>query len=197
MKFKLRKPKITQSDWVSFILTLVATLFGVLMAIWLTNSEVRKKEKEDTVKLLQTSKRILNNTFEYSKSLNETLSSIEKDTVNYTKESVENLKTNNPIPYPDLLEGIIVNELVSRNISEYSHGAIYNCLINLRKLSSYGTVEYYLKTLEEMIAMLDFEMELLNGEINFQELESKLKVIRKELDKKYSSENVLRVKSDD
>ncbi|SEB43159.1 hypothetical protein SAMN04489761_0673 [Tenacibaculum sp. MAR_2009_124] len=196
MKFKLKKPKIAQSDWVSFILTLVATLFGVLMAIWLTNSEVRKKEKEDTIKLLQTSKRILNNTFEYSENLNEALSSFEKDTINYTKESIVNLKTNNPIPYPDLLEGIVVNELVSRNISEYSHGSIYNCLINLRKLSSYETVEYYLKTLEEMMAILNLEIELLNGRINSQELEPKLAVIREELDTKYSSENVLRVSSD-
>ncbi len=197
MKFKLKKTKITQSDWVSFILTLVATLFGVLVAIWLTNSEVRKKEKEDTVKLLQTAKRIVNNTFEYSENLNQALLSFEKDTVNYTKESISNLKTNNPIPYPNLLEGIVVNELVSRNISEYSHSSIYNCLINLRKLSSYATVEYYLKTLEEMIAMLDLEIELLNGKIDIQELESKIAVIRKELEVKYSSKNVLRVRSGD
>ena len=43
MEFKM---KINKNEWVSFILTLIATLVGVLIAIWLTNSGIRNKEKK-------------------------------------------------------------------------------------------------------------------------------------------------------
>lgn len=193
MKFKI---KISKNEWVSFTLTLIATLVGVLIAIWLTNSGIRNKEKDDTIKLLHTGKLILQNTNEYSENLNNTILEFRKDTINYTKDDIESVKLNNPIPYPDLLETIISNELVSKTISEYSHNSIYNGLINLRKLAKYETVEYYLKSLEEMILILDLEIELLKGEIKLNELELKYKAEQKEIQKKYTNKNILEIKTE-
>jgi hypothetical protein len=193
---KIKLIRISKNEWISFILTLIATLAGVLIAIWLTNSGIRNKEKEDTIKLLHTAKLILANTSEYSNNLNKTILEFEQDTVNYTKEKLESVKANNPIPYPDLLETIISNELISKNVSEYSHNSIYNNLINLRKLSQYETAEYYLKLLEEMMLNLDLEIELLKDEIDINELESKFELEKKLIEDKYSTKNIVVIKSD-
>ncbi|CAM1369048.1 conserved hypothetical protein [Tenacibaculum litoreum] len=193
---KIKLIRISKNEWISFILTLIATLAGVLIAIWLTNSGIRNKEKEDTIKLLHTAKLILANTSEYSNNLNKTILEFEQDTVNYTKEKLESVKANNPIPYPDLLETIISNELISKNVSEYSHNSIYNNLINLRKLSQYETAEYYLKLLEEMMLNLDLEIELLKDEIDINELESIFELEKKLIEDKYSTKNIVVIKGD-
>ncbi|AZJ35228.1 hypothetical protein [Tenacibaculum singaporense] len=193
---KIKLIRISKNEWISFILTLIATLAGVLIAIWLTNSGIRNKEKEDTIKLLHTAKLILANTSEYSNNLNKTILKFEQDTVNYTKEKLESVKANNPIPYPDLLETIISNELISKNVSEYSHNSIYNNLINLRKLSQYETAEYYLKLLEEMMLNLDLEIEFQKDEIDVNELESKFELEKKLIENKYSTKNISVIKTD-
>jgi hypothetical protein len=174
MKFKIIK--IDKSEWVSFVLTLIATLMGVLIAIWLTNSGIIKKEKNDTIKLLHTAKLILVNTDTHSRGLNNFILELEKDTVNNNATSIQLTKSTNPIPYPDLLETIISNELISKNISEYSHNYIYSSLINLRKLAKYETADYYQKSLKEMIFLLNLEIEHQKGEINLKDLESKMEV---------------------
>ena len=120
----------------------------MLIAIWLTNSGIRNKEKEDSIKLLQTAKLILTNSHRYTKTLNNTLVEFKKDTTNNGIEELERLKSDNPIPYPILLETIISNELISKNISEYSHNSIYIGLINLRKIAKCETVYYYQTYLE-------------------------------------------------
>ena len=170
MNFKLPKLEISKSEWVSFILTLIATLVGVLIAIWLTNVGINDKEKKDTIKLLNTSKLILENTRQYTSALNNTILNLQN------KETKELTKSLNPIPYPDLLETILSNELISKNMSEYSHNHIYEGIINLRKLARYESVELYLKNLEDLILLLNLEIEYQKGEINSQEFESKFEI---------------------
>ena len=174
---KLINNGIGKKEWVSFISTLVATLSGVLIAIWLTNSAIKDKENEDTIKLLQTAKIILSKTSEYSDLLTKKIIEFEKDSIKYSQKKIEFVKQNNPIPYPDLLETIISNELVSKNISENSHNLIYNYIINLRRLAKYKTAEHYIIFLEEMIVILDIEIELLGGKINVTDLEQKVKTL--------------------
>lgn len=188
--------RINKNEWVSFVLTLIATLVGVLIAILLTNSGVKNKEEKDTIKLLHTAKIILLNTNEYSNGLYNTMLEFEKDSIKYTKEKIESLKAKNPIPYPDLLETLISNELVSKNTSEFTHNYIYSNLINLRKLSSYETAEYYSILLDEMITTLDLEIELLKGKIDINELKTKFELKSKEIKNKYSTKNVLEIKKD-
>tara|TARA_B110001450_G_scaffold197611_1_gene186213 strand:- start:6773 stop:7333 length:561 start_codon:yes stop_codon:yes gene_type:complete len=174
---KLINNGIGKKEWVSFISTLVATLSGVLIAIWLTNSAIKDKENEDTIKLLQTAKLILSRTSVYSDLLTKKIIEFEKDSIKYSQKKIEFVKQNNPIPYPDLLETIISNELVSKNISENSHNLIYNYIINLRRLAKYKTAEHYIIFLEEMIVILDIEIELLGGKINVTDLEQKVKTL--------------------
>ena len=185
--------QIGKSEWVSFALTLIATLVGVLLAISLTNLGNRNKEKEDTIKLLYTAKLILTNTTQYAKSLNNKVIELEKDSITNNNQTIEDLKSSNPIPYPDLLETIISNELISKNISELSHNYIYSGLNNLKKQTKNETVEYYQKSLEELILLLDLEIENQKGQINLQEFESKFNIGKKKIEDKYSNENVLEV----
>jgi hypothetical protein len=196
MKLKLKGLHIGNSEWISFILTLIATLVGVLIAITLTNSGIRNKEKDDTIKLLHTAKLILTNTNQYAKSLNNTVIELEKDTITNNNQTIEELKSSNPIPYPDLLETIISNELISKNISEFSHNYIYSGLNNLRKLTKYETVEYYQKSLEEMILLLGLEIENQKGEIDSQEFESKFDIGKKKIETKYSKNNILEIQTE-
>ncbi len=193
---KIKNLYIGKSEWVSFILTLIATLSGVLIAITLTNSGIRNKEKEDTIKLLNTAKLIVTNTNQYAKSLNNHFIELGKDTIANNSQTIEELKASNPIPYPDLLETIISNELISKNISEFSHNYIYSGLNNLRKLTKYETVDYYQKSLEEMILLLDLEIKNQKGDINLQEFESKFDVGKVKIENKYSKNNILEIQTE-
>ncbi len=196
MKNKLVGLYPGKGEWVPFISTLIATLVGVLIAISLTNSGIRNKERDDTIKLLHTAKLILTNTNQYAQSLSNAVIELEKDTITKDNQSIEDLKSSNPIPYPDLLEPIISNELISKNISEFSHNYIFSGLNNLRKLTKYETADYYQKSLEEMILLLDLEIENQKGEIDLQEFESKFEIGKKKIEKKYSNNNILEIKTE-
>jgi len=185
---KLKIIKIDKKEWVSFILTLIATLVGVLIAISLTNSGIRSKERQDTIKLLRSANMMATSTSDYSSYLNELIVELSKDTVNYDQESINSIKSLNPIPYPDLLETILSNELISKNVSGFSHNFLFDGLINLRKLAKYESVDYYQKYLEQMELILTFEIEYQKGEINSKELESKSEKGLKKIEDKYSNE---------
>lgn len=180
--------RISKKEWISFVLTLIATLVGVLIAIWLTNSGIRSKEKEDTVKLLQAARGILANTKLYADNLNKAIVHFEKDSANYPIETIEDIKKGNPIPYPDLLETIISNELVSKNVSESTLTDMYLGLINLRKLADYESVDRYLQSLELLMLSLSLEIDLLKGEINITELEAKFEREEKRIEDSYDIE---------
>lgn len=189
----MKKLRIPKTELRSFILTLVATLVGVFIAISLTNSGIQKKEKEDTIKLLNTSKLILVNTKSYSQELNKAVEKLKKDTINNSNESISQIKKTNPIPFPYLLETVITNEILSKNISEYSHSKIYTGLINLKKLADYQTAEIYDQSLSELIILMDLEIQFQNEKLNMTEIEKMMKTKQEELKEKYSNKNVLKI----
>ena len=117
---------LKRKDWTSFILTLIATLFGVVLAIWLTNLEAKSKEKEDTIKLLHAGITIVNSTAEYSKKLNESLQQEAIDSIAIYQEYLDRLQRKNPIPTGELLEPIISNELFIRNVSKHTYGEFFD-----------------------------------------------------------------------
>ena len=192
----MKKLGIPKTELRSFILTLIATLAGVFIAISLTNSEIQKKEKEDTIKLLNTSKLILSNTKSYSQELNKAVKKLEKDTISNSNESISQIKETNPIPFPYLLETVITNEILSKNISEYSHSEIYTGLINLKKLANYQTSEIYEQSLSELIILMDLEIQFQNEKLNMDEIEKIMETKREELKDKYSNKNVLKISSE-
>lgn len=144
---------------------------------------------------MHTSKLILLNTSQYFTALNDAILEFEKDTLNNDEAEIKEIKLVNLIPYPDLLETIISNELISKNMSEYSHYYVYSGLINLRKLAKYETIDFYQKSLEEMILLLDLEIEYQKGEINLQDFDAQVKIGKEKIEHKTSTKNVLEIES--
>jgi len=193
MKLNLKNLRIPKTELRSFILTLIAALVGVFIAISLTNSGIQKKEKEDTIKLLNTSRLILVNTKTYSQELSKAVKEHEKDTINNSKERITRIKETNPIPFPYLLETVITKEILSKNISEYSHSEIYTGLINLKKLADYQTAEIYEQSLSELIVLMDLEIQFQKEELDMDEIENRMKTKREELEKKHTDKNILEI----
>tara|TARA_R100001480_G_C4718610_1_gene179638 strand:- start:479 stop:1069 length:591 start_codon:yes stop_codon:yes gene_type:complete len=196
MKLRLKKISIPIVELRSFILTLIATLIGVFIAISLTNSGIRKKEKEDTIKLLKTSKLILINTRTYSLELSNRIRNLEKDTIDADSIRISKIKKHNPIPFPNLLETVITTEILSKNISEYSHNEIYTELINLKKLADYKTSEIYEQSLSELIFLLDLEIQFQKGKFEMSEMQDKMKLKRNEFLKDSAKNNVLEIRTE-
>ena len=65
---------------------------------------IQKKEKVDTIKLLNTSRLILSDTKLYSQGMSRAVNKIEKDTTYNNYERISQMKKDNPIPFPYLLE---------------------------------------------------------------------------------------------
>ncbi len=193
MKLNLKSLRIPKEELRSFILTLIATLVGVFIAISLTNSGTQKKEKNDTIKLLNTSRLILVNTKSYSQELSKAIEILGKDTINNSEERLSQIKDSNPIPFPYLLETVITNEILSKNISEYSHSEIYTGLINLKKLADYQTVKIYEQSLVELIVLMDLEIQFQKGELDMNEIENTMKTTREEFGNKYPDKNVFEI----
>src|SRR5699024_11983979 len=142
----MSKTSINKNQWTSFLLTLIATLIGVFIAIWISNYQDKKKERRDAIKLLHTAKLILEDTHNYTEALRVTISEIEKDSINV---QIEGIKAENSIPYPYLLETIISNDLVSKNLSKFTHSSIYTNLINAKKLADHEMVHCYENNLKK------------------------------------------------
>ncbi|GET21655.1 hypothetical protein [Prolixibacter denitrificans] len=189
MKLKLNFIKLSKTEITSFVLTLIATLIGVLLAISLSNSEAAKKEKEDTVKLLNSANIIVKGTSNYTRELDSYITNL-KDTVHVDSTAIRRIEKQNPIPYPDLLESIIANDIVSKNLSQYTHTEIYIYLLNLRKLAAYKSINYYQKSLEELELLLELESKFQEDEINLNQLKKEFAKGRNELAKKYRDKNV-------
>ncbi|WP_196895228.1 hypothetical protein [Aureivirga marina] len=166
-----------KSEVISFISTIIATLIGVWLAITLTNSESLKKEKEDTVKLLQSSIYIIKETSDYTSSLNEKLNqqrnTIKNDSIK-VQERLKELRDKNPIPYPDLFEVNLSNDLITKNVSEESLSNIYNILFNLKKTSDYKHVKIHQELLLNLETILLLEIQYQKEEIDLEELEQKI-----------------------
>ena len=167
---KIRK-KGNKSETLSFLSTMIATLFGVLLAVTLSNIENEKKEVNDTIKLLNTAQNVLKVSYAYTNGLGEFDLEIKQDSSKFGFTQKE-FRTSNPFPHPVQLETIIANELVSKNISEITHTQIYAGLINIQKVDTYEKIESYKKSLEKLHLLIQFEVEYLQGNISLEELES-------------------------
>ena len=186
--------KGVKSEALSFISTLIATLVGVLLAFTLTHLENQKKEKLDTIKLLNTARNILDGTYNYTNVLFDYITGLEKDTINGDS-NISSIQLNNPIPYPDLMETIISNKLISKNLTEFSHNQVYNGLINMRKVSNYNSTEAYKKILKEQIMLLELEIDYQKGNLDLDEISEKFNSGRKELEKLYPNSAVIELES--
>ena len=165
--FLILRRKGRKSEVIPFLSTTLATLIGVLLAVTLSDIQTKKNETEDTIKLLKSAKSTLNLNYEYSKGLVESF--------NYLKSS-DSISENYSLPYPDLYEKIIQNDVVSKNISEHSLFQINNVLINLKRIPNSDKLDHelFLKELKRLLHTTSLEIDYQEGNLTLKELELKL-----------------------
>lgn len=164
-KFKYLIEK--QATAVNFMLSMVATLAGVLLAISISNYEAEVKEREDLVKLIDASIASINTAQGYSEALLE-----HSLTLNGEAEQ-SNFFNRNPLPYPQYLDVFITQSVVSKNLSRNAFIDLNGAVINLKR-TLVSKPEVYVQLLERTRLLLNIERQYLLGEIGAADHENKL-----------------------
>ncbi len=179
-----------------FISTLLATLLGVLLAVTLSNNANIKKEKVDAIKLLNSATHIINMTYDYTVGLESFILELERDSTTTNNDSIITIiKEKNPLPYPDLMETIISNELISKNISEFSYIQINSVIINLKRVREYERINNYKRFLKELMILLELEIEFQNGNINLEAMNDRFIKKTNNFSQKFSDPNTINVET--
>lgn len=153
---------------INYVLTLVATLIGVLLAIAISNHEADKKENEDVIKLLGSSMSSVETCHDYTEKLIEYYDSLPKD-----DESKKDFFSKNQPPYPDYLDIFLMQNVVSKNLTSDTLSDLNEQVINLKR--SHGSDAFvYLVFLEQTLAILSLELSFQKGEISTEQLNAKL-----------------------
>ena len=161
----------------SFLSTMIATLFGVLVAITLSNIEDEKKEIDNTIKLLNSGLKVLQVTYACTNAFGNIDIETEQDS-SEEEDSQERNRQLNPLPDLVQLETIIASETVSKNLSEVALLQIYAELINARNIGNYDTINRYKEILKRLFFWIKVEIAYLKGNISLEEIQSqdKLKI---------------------
>lgn len=166
---------------INFFLTLIATLIGVLLAISITNYDSERKEKQDVIKLLESSINSVEASLIYTEQLIEYFDKLpEKD------EMRKDFYLNNPLPYPDYLDTFLMQSMINRNLS----GTVLSTLnINLINLKRTRTSNYavYLSLLNNVIEILKLEVSFQNAEIPMAQFKSQVNHLKYVTTYKYIS----------
>jgi len=179
-----------------FVSTLLATLIGVLLAVTLSNNANIKKEKADTIKLLNSATQIINMTYDYTVGLESYILELEKDSTTNKDSIITIIKEKNPLPYPDLMETIISNELISKNISEFSYIQINSIIINLKRVREYKRINNYKRSLKELEILLELEIDFQNGNINLEAMKDRFIAKTNNFSQKFSDPNTINVETE-
>ncbi|CCQ11566.1 hypothetical protein PALB_24670 [Pseudoalteromonas luteoviolacea B = ATCC 29581] len=158
---------------INFILTLVATLVGVLLAIVITEYEVQEKEREDMVKLLGSSIVSVKTCQSYSEDLVEYFDQLPKG-----ETSKVEFFNKNPIPYPDYLDLFLMQDIVGQNISTSTLEELTELMINLKRTRD-GKERHYLVILHQIHQLLLAEVEYQKGNIDELRLEQQIEMLNK------------------
>jgi len=177
-----------------FISTLLATLIGVLLAVTLSNNANIKKEKEDSIKLLNSASRIVDMTYVYTVGLESYIADYKNDSISNTDSIILVIKEKNPLPYPDLIGTIISNELISKNMSDFSYIQINSVIINLKRNREYESINTYKRSLKELELLLELEIDYQKGEIDLQAMSNEYLSKSADFLQKYSDPNTISVK---
>ncbi|CAH9053663.1 hypothetical protein PSECIP111854_01214 [Pseudoalteromonas sp. CIP111854] len=151
---------------VNFILTLIATLVGVLVAINISEYSAGQAEKKDMIKLLNAAVETVDVSFDYSQALHEHFESLDEQT------DITKLYHNNMPPLPSYLDDILVLPIVSKNISTSSLSNVVNLSILARHLvNTAEELPYYVNVLKTLKKVLELEVSYQLGQLNEQQLE--------------------------
>jgi hypothetical protein len=156
---------------INFILTLVATLVGVLLAISITNYENDKKEKKDVTKLLNSAITSVEAAYNYSEEIIEYFNELPKDSPQR-----QDFYTKNALPYPVYLESMLMQSIVSKNLSGLTLSMLNLFIINLKRTQQYKPDVYpILLSLINEILLLEIKFQ--NNTITEIKLNAQLELI--------------------
>lgn len=154
------------STGINFFLTLIATLFGVLLAMAFANIEEEQKEKEHVIKLMQATIAALESSYDYSEELYEFYLELPKK-----DENRAHFFDKNPLPFPDYLNTFMRQSLVNRTLSKDTLIDLNEYKFNLQKTSNSNQPQIYLVLLTYTIESLRLEIAYQKGEKSLSELE--------------------------
>jgi predicted outer membrane lipoprotein len=154
------------STGINFFLTLIATLFGVLLAMAFANIEEEQKEKEHVVKLMQATIAAIESSHDYSEELFEFYLKMPKQ-----DEARSQFFAKNPLPFPDYLNTFMAQSLVNRTLSEKTLIDLNEYKFNLQKTSNGSQPQIHLLLLTYTIEALSLEITYQKGEKSLSELE--------------------------
>ncbi|WP_440056752.1 hypothetical protein ACSLBF_17885 (plasmid) [Pseudoalteromonas sp. T1lg65] len=145
---------------INFFMTVIATLIGVLLAIVITNYDEERKETRDVIKLLNSAVAVVNVCLESSEHL-----------IQFYEKLPDNDATkgaffdHNPLTYPEYIDWLLKQNLVSKNISSEVLQDLNEHIITLKKVKNTDHVIFQW-LLELLIALLELEIKFQKGEID-------------------------------
>ena len=160
---------------INFILTLVATLIGVLLAIAITNYDANRQEIEDLTKLLRATTAVVDTSRDYGRQLLDYHDKLADD-----DPAKANFFDTNPPPYPDYLDTLMAQPLTSKNLSGEGLTELSNLAFNLKKTRQHR-VALYLALLEQTAAVLALEIRYQQGEIDLSQLDQALEQLSEQV----------------
>jgi len=161
-----------QSVAFNFLLTMVATLVGVLLAIAISNYEADKKEQEDVVRLIDASITSIESCAGYTQALLEHAENQSLDA-----QASEQFFLLNPAPYPEYVDVFLAQPVVSKNLSSDGLSDLNGIVINLKRTIT-SKPKVYLELLTQTREVLLVERRYQGGEIDEVELDRLLDQIQ-------------------
>lgn len=150
---------------INFFLTLIATLFGVLLAMAFANIEEEQKEKQHVIKLMQATIAAIESSHDYSEDLYDFYLALPKE-----DKTRAYFFDKNPLPFPDYLNTFMRQSLVNRTLSEQTLIDLNEYKFNLQKTSDGKQPQIYLVLLTYTIEALRLEIAYQKGEKSLLEL---------------------------
>ncbi len=174
---------------VTYVLTLIATFSGVLLAIAISDFEAAHNEREDLVKVLNAGMAVIDTTTTYS----EALIKISPDNPDSQD---PDFFVKNPPPYPDFIKASLQQAAITKNLSESCLTLLNTALINLQRAQSRvrsdGDLRLYVHTLKQIKGVIAAEAQYQTGSITQSERETRM---TKALDRPFKRDESSRIKT--
>lgn len=93
------------------------------------------------------------------------------------------------------METIISNELISKNISEFSYLQLNSAIINLKRVREWERINTYKRFLNELDILLELEIDFQNGDLDLEAMSDRFIEETNKLSQKFSDPNTINIKT--
>ncbi len=156
---------------VNYLLTILSTFAGVLLAIAISDYEAQDKERQDLIKVLNAGVAVIDTVELYSNGLREA-------SIQYSEQNIEVFFTKNPLPYPDFLEESLKQSTIIKNLSETSLSSVSSALITLKRaqktIRNKADIGFFLHVLSQVKGILSLEIQFQQRNLDYPSLEREL-----------------------